>query len=91
MPARGSSPIRRASRCGSASGRTAAAWATSRPGIALVKRIERGGAVVEVAGASAEWATRFALSLGGDAEVIAPAAARRHFAETIRRTLARYG
>lgn len=72
-------------------GRTAAAWATSRPGIALVKRIERGGAVVEVAGASAEWATRFALSLGGDAEVIAPAAARRHFAETIRRTLARYG
>jgi len=71
-------------------GPTAAAWATSRPGIALVKRVERGGAVVEVAGASAEWATRFALSLGGDAEVIAPAAARRHFAEAVRRTLARY-
>jgi proteasome accessory factor C len=72
-------------------GATAAAWAIARPGIHLVKRIERGGAVVEVPGASAEWATRFALSLGGDAEVIAPAAARRHFAEAVRRTLARYG
>jgi len=71
-------------------GAKAAAWAVSRPGIRLVKRSERGGAVVEVAGASAEWATRFALSLGGDAEVIAPAAARRHFAEAVRRTLARY-
>jgi proteasome accessory factor C len=55
-----------------------------------VKQVERGGAVVEVTGASAEWATRFALSLGGDAEVIAPPAARRHFVETVRRTLARY-
>jgi proteasome accessory factor C len=70
-------------------GATAAAWAISRPGIRLVKRLERGGAVVEV-GQSAEWATRFALSLGGDAEVIAPAAARRHFAEAIRRALGRY-
>jgi proteasome accessory factor C len=72
-------------------GATAAAWALSRPGIRLVKRIDRGGALVEIAGASAEWATRFALSLGGDAEVTAPAAARRHFAEVVRRTLARYG
>jgi proteasome accessory factor C len=72
-------------------GATAAAWAVARPGIKLVKRLDRGGAVVEVPGASAEWATRFALSLGGDAEVIAPAAARRHFAEAVRRTLARYG
>jgi proteasome accessory factor C len=71
-------------------GPTAAAWALSRPGIRLVKRIERGGALVEIAGASAEWATRFALSLGGDAEVTAPPAARRHFADAVRRTLARY-
>jgi proteasome accessory factor C len=46
--------------------------------------------VVELPGASAEWATRFALSLGGDAEVIAPPAARRHFQEAVRRSLARY-
>jgi proteasome accessory factor C len=72
-------------------GATAAPWAVARPGIKLVKRLDLGGAVVEVPGASAEWATRFALSLGGDAEVIAPAAARRHFAEAVRRTLARYG
>jgi len=65
-------------------------WALSRPGLALVKRLERGGAILEVAGASAEWTTRLALSLGGDAEVIAPAAARRHFAEAVRRTLERY-
>jgi proteasome accessory factor C len=71
-------------------GPVAAAWAVSRPGIRLVRKAERGGAVVEIPGASAEWATRFALSLGGDAEVIAPAAARRHFSETVRRTLARY-
>jgi proteasome accessory factor C len=71
-------------------GPRAAAWAIARPGIKLVKRMERGEAVVEVSGASAEWATRFALSLGGEAEVIAPAAARRHFAEAVRRTLARY-
>ncbi len=67
-----------------------AAWAVARPGVRLVKRTETGGAVVELPGASAEWATRFALSLGGDAEVIAPAAARRLFAETVRRTLSRY-
>jgi proteasome accessory factor C len=72
-------------------GPTAAAWAVARPGIRLVKQLPREGAVVvEVAGASAEWATRFALSLGGDAEVIAPAPARRYFAEAVRRTLARY-
>ncbi len=69
----------------------AVAWAVSRPGVRLVKRTERGGAVVELPGASAEWATRFALSLGGDAEVIAPPPARRHFADSVRRTLARYG
>jgi len=67
----------------------AVAWAVARPGVRLVKR-EKGGAVVELPGASAEWATRFALSLGGDAEVIAPAPARRHFCEAVRRTLARY-
>ena len=71
-------------------GPSAAPWALSRAGIELVRRTEGGGAVVEVADAGAEWATRFALSLGGDAEVIAPAAARRHFAEAVRRTLARY-
>ncbi len=69
----------------------AVAWAVSRPGVRLVKKADRGGAVVELPGASAEWATRFALSLGGDAEVIAPPAARRHFAEAVRRSLARYG
>jgi len=67
----------------------AVAWAVARPGVRLVKR-EKGGAVVELPGASAEWATRFALSLGGDAEVIAPVPARRHFCEAVRRTLARY-
>ncbi len=67
----------------------AVAWAVSRPGVRLVKK-DRAGAVVELPGASAEWATRFALSLGGDAEVIAPAVARRHFAEAVRRSLARY-
>jgi proteasome accessory factor C len=67
----------------------ATAWALARPGIRLVKQGEDGSAVVEV-GAGEEWATRFALSLGGRAEVIAPAAARRHFAERVRRTLARY-
>ncbi len=56
-----------------------------------MKRVERGGAIVEVPGASAEWTTRLALSLGGDAEVIGPPAARRHFAEAVRRTLERYG
>ena len=69
----------------------AAAWALSRPGVALVEREAGGAAVVEVPGASEDWAIRFALSFGGDAEVIAPDPARRHFAETIRRALARYG
>ncbi|MGC3996364.1 MAG: WYL domain-containing protein [Anaeromyxobacter sp.] len=68
----------------------AAGWALSRPGIALVKRGEDGSAVIEVK-AGEEWATRFALSLGGQAEVIAPAAARRHFGERVRRMQARYG
>ncbi len=67
-----------------------AAWSVARPGVRLVKRTDDGGVVVELPGASAEWATRFALSLGGDAEVIAPAAARRHFSEVARRTLAKY-
>ncbi|ACL63965.1 transcriptional regulator-like protein [Anaeromyxobacter dehalogenans 2CP-1] len=71
-------------------GAQAAPWAVSRPGISLVERTPGGGAVVEVAGAGNDWATRFALSLGGGAEVVAPAAARRAFAETVRRTLARY-
>ncbi len=70
-------------------GPDAAAWAVARPGVRLVKRTDA-GAVVELPGASAEYATRFALSLGGEAEVIAPAAARRHFTEAVRRTLARY-
>jgi proteasome accessory factor C len=68
-----------------------AAWALSRPGVSLVAREEGGGAVVEIPGASEDWATRFALSFGGEAEVIAPASARRHFAEAVRRALARYG
>ena len=74
-------------------GEDVADWAVSRPGIRLVRRIERGdnaGAVVELPGASPEWATRFALSLGGDAEVVAPPTARRHFAEAVRSALARY-
>jgi proteasome accessory factor C len=71
-------------------GPLAAAWALSRPGISLVKRLEKGGALVEVRDAGEEWATRFALSLGGDAEVASPASARRHFAESVRRALARY-
>jgi proteasome accessory factor C len=66
------------------------AWALARPGVRLVKRSEGGDAVVELPGASAEYAARLALSLGGDAEVIAPAAARRSFTESVRRTLARY-
>ena len=70
----------------------AAEWALARPGgLRVVKRSDREGAVVEVAGVSEEWATRFALSFGGEAEVIAPAAARRHFAEAVRSSLARYG
>jgi proteasome accessory factor C len=68
----------------------ATGWALARPGIRLVKRTDDGGAVVAVE-AGEEWATRFALSLGGQAQVIAPAAARRHFEERVRRTLTRYG
>jgi len=71
-------------------GARAAAWALARPGIRLVARDDGGGAVIELAGTSDEYATRFALSLGGDAEVIAPASARRHFEEAVRRALARY-
>jgi proteasome accessory factor C len=72
-------------------GRRAAAWALARPGQhRVVKQARGGGAVVEIAGVSDEWATRFALSFGGDAEVLAPAQARRHFVETVRRTLDRY-
>jgi proteasome accessory factor C len=71
-------------------GPLAAAWALARPGVRLVQRIEKGGAIVELAGASDEYATRYALSLGGDAEVIAPPPARRHFEDAVRRTLARY-
>ncbi len=71
-------------------GRLAAAWALARPGrLRVLQRTARGGVVVET-GAGEEWATRFALSFGGDAEVIAPPAARRHFAEAVRRALARY-
>jgi proteasome accessory factor C len=71
-------------------GPVTAAWALSRPGVALVERTKDGGAVVEVAGADEGWATRFALSFGGDAEVIAPASARRAFADTVKRALSRY-
>ena len=70
--------------------RRAAEWALARPGgLSVVKRSARDGAVVEVAGVSEEWATRFALSFGGEAEVVAPASARRHYAEAVRLTLAR--
>jgi len=73
-------------------GPLAAAWALARPaGLTVVKRTEDGGAVVEMKGVSEAWATRFALSFGGGAEVIGPVGARRHFAESVRRTLARYG
>ena len=69
----------------------AASWALARPGgLELVRRTEDGGAVVEAKGASEAWATRFALSFGGGAEVVGPAPARRHFAEAVRRSLARY-
>jgi proteasome accessory factor C len=68
-----------------------AAWALAKPGqLRVVDRASDGGATVEVEGASAEWATRFALSFGGGAEVVSPAAARRHFQEAVRRALARY-
>jgi predicted DNA-binding transcriptional regulator YafY len=45
---------------------------------------------VEVPGVDEEWATRFALSYGGAAEVMGPPSARRHFADAVRRTLHRY-
>jgi proteasome accessory factor C len=68
-----------------------AAWALSRPGIKLEERHKDGTSVVEVAGADEDWATRFALSFGGDAEVVSPPSAKRHYAEAVRRALARYG
>lgn len=69
----------------------ATAWALARPGgLEVVKRTEDGGAVVEVRGVSDAWATRFALSFGGGAEVVGPSGARRHFTEAVRRSLARY-
>ena len=68
-----------------------AAWALARtPTWRVVKRERDGGAVVEVPGVSDEWATRFALSFGGDAEVLAPPSARRHFGDAVRRALGRY-
>jgi proteasome accessory factor C len=72
-------------------GPLAAAWALARPGaMELIKRTDDGGAVVELKGVSPEWATRFALSFGGGAEVIGPAAAARYFGEAVRKALARY-
>ncbi len=72
-------------------GPLAAAWALARPGgMELLKRTDDGGAVVELKGVSEEWATRFALSFGGGAEVIGPAAAARHFGEAVNRAFARY-
>jgi proteasome accessory factor C len=71
-------------------GPKAAAWALGRPGHALVKEVPGGGAVVEVTGAGEAYAIRLALSLGGDARVIAPASARKAFAEAVRGTLQRY-
>jgi proteasome accessory factor C len=72
-------------------GPVAAAWALARPGaVELIKRTDDGGAVVELKGVSEAWATRFALSFGGGAEVIGPASAARHFAEAVRKALGRY-
>ncbi len=72
-------------------GPLAAAWALARPGRwKVLKRDAKGGALVEVPGVSDEWATRFALSLGGGAEVLAPASARRHYADAVRSALSRY-
>jgi proteasome accessory factor C len=73
-------------------GPLAAAWALARPGgLEVVSRGDDGEVVVALRGVSEEWATRFALSFGGGAEVIGPPHARRHFAEAVRRTLSRYG
>jgi proteasome accessory factor C len=72
-------------------GPLAAARALARPGqVKLVKRTPQGGAVVEMQSSSADWATRYALSFGPDAEVLSPPAARRHFADAVRRALGRY-
>ncbi len=72
-------------------GRKAAAVALSRPGrYRVVKRTAGGGAVVELQAEGEDYATRFALSYGADAQMVSPPSARRHYAETVRRTLARY-
>ncbi|HUK65180.1 MAG TPA: WYL domain-containing protein [Anaeromyxobacteraceae bacterium] len=71
-------------------GPRAAAWALSRPGVTLIERTPGRGSLVEVAGADEDWATRFALSFGGEAEVVGPPSARRHFVDGIRRSLAHY-
>lgn len=71
-------------------GPRAAAWAKARPGVVFVERGTDGTAIVEVAGANEDWATRFALSFGGEAEVLGPEAARRHFVHAVERALARW-
>jgi len=71
--------------------RVAAAWALARPArLRVMEGGAKGAVVVRVAGADAEWATRFALSFGGEAEVLSPPEARRYFDEAVDRTLARY-
>jgi len=70
-------------------GRASLAWARERPGVRILEEGPRGGSV-EVGTVDEAWATRFALSFAGDAEVVAPPSARRHFAEAVRRALARY-
>lgn len=71
--------------------RVAAAWALARPArLRVVERGADGAVVVEVEGADAEWVTRFALSFGGEAEVLSPPEARRHFEEAVQRALTRY-
>jgi proteasome accessory factor C len=70
-------------------GPAALAWARERPGVRIAQEGPKGG-LVDVAGVDEAWATRFALSFAGDAEVMAPPAARRHFAEAVRRALGRY-
>ncbi|BDG09075.1 helix-turn-helix transcriptional regulator [Anaeromyxobacter paludicola] len=71
--------------------RVAAAWALARPArLRVVESGPKGEVVVEVEGADAEWATRFVLSFGGEAEVLSPPEARRHFDEAVDRALARY-
>ena len=72
-------------------GRRAAALALSRPGrYRVVRRTRGGGAVVELQAEGQDYATRFALSYGAEAEITSPPAARHHYSETVRRTLARY-